>query len=113
MKGVYLKELFNNIAACHGQGVSGMQLLITKDGKLLEGTVAGRPIEDEHLYTIATIDYLADGNDGMTALPQAEKRECPDGATLRGLFMDYVEQQTAAGKKITSRMEGRITVKDE
>ena len=113
MKGVYLKELFNNIAACHGQGVSGMQLLITKDGKLLEGTVAGRPIEDEQLYTIATIDYLADGNDGMTALPQAEKRECPDGATLRGLFMDYVEQQTAAGKKITSRMEGRITVKDE
>ena len=64
MKGVYLKELFNNIAACHGQGVSGMQLLITKDGKLLEGTVAGRPIEDEQLYTIATIDYLADGNDG-------------------------------------------------
>ena len=113
MKGVYLKELFNNIAACHGQGVSGMQLLITKDGKLLEGTVAGRPIEDEQLYTIATIDYLADGNDGMTALLQAEKRECPDGATLRGLFMDYVEQQTAAGKKITSRMEGRITVKDE
>ena len=49
----------------------------------------------------------------MTALPQAEKRECPDGATLRGLFMDYVEQQTATGKKITSRMEGRITVKDE
>ena len=44
MKGVYLKELFNNIAACHGQGVSGMQLLITKDGKLLEGTVAGYPI---------------------------------------------------------------------
>lgn len=113
MKGVYLKELFNNIAACHGQGVSGMQLLITKDGKLLEGTVAGYPIEDEQLYTIATIDYLADGNDGMTALPQAEKRECPDGATLRGLFMDYVEQQTTAGKKITSRMEGRITVKDE
>ena len=113
MKGVYLKELFNNIAACHGQGVSGMQLLITKDGKLLEGTVAGCPIEDEQLYTIATIDYLADGNDGMTALPQAEKRECPDGATLRGLFMDYVEQQTTAGKKITSRMEGRITVKDE
>ena len=113
MKGVYLKELFNNIAVRHGEGVSGVQLLITKDGKLLQGTVGGRPVEDEQLYTIATIDYLADGNDGMIALPQAEKRDCPDGATLRGLFMDYVEQQTAAGKKITSRLEGRITVKDE
>ena len=49
----------------------------------------------------------------MNTLSKAEKRECPDGATLRGLFMDYVEQQTTAGKKITSRMEGRITVKDE
>ena len=97
----------------HGEGISGVQLLITKDGKLLQGTIGGRPIEDDQLYTIATIDYLADGNDGMTALPQAEKRECPDGATLRGLFMDYVERQTAAGKKITSRLEGRVTVKDE
>ena len=77
MKGVNLKELFNNIAVRHGEGVSGVQLLITKDGKLLQGTVGGRPIEDNQLYTIATIDYLADGNDGMTALPQAEKRECP------------------------------------
>ena len=48
----------------------------------------------------------------MTALIRAEKRECPQGATLRSLFMDYVERQTAAGKKITSRMEGRITVED-
>ena len=30
--------------------------------------------------------------------------------TLRGLFLDYVRQQTAAGKKITSKLDGRITV---
>ena len=51
-------------------------------------------------------------NDGMTAFLQADKRECPDGATLRGLFMKYVEKQTAAGKKVTSRMEGRVVVKE-
>ena len=89
-----------------------MQLQITKDGKLLRATVAGKPVVDDKLYTVATIDYLADGNNGMTALIQAEKRECPSGATLRGLFMDYVERQTAAGKKITSRMEGRVAVED-
>ena len=70
-------------------------------------------LRQEMVVTVnATIDYLADGNDGMTALIQGEKRDCPPGATLRGLFMDYVERQTAAGKKITSRMEGRITVED-
>lgn len=112
MKGVYLKELFNNIAARRGEGVSGIRLKITDDGKLLEATVGGRAVQDDALYTIATIDYLADGNDGMTALPQAEKRECPEGATLRGLFMEYVEQQTAAGKKVTSRIEDRITIQN-
>lgn len=112
MKGVYLKELFNNIAARRGEGVSGIRLKITDDGKLLEATVGGRAVQDDALYTVATIDYLADGNDGMTALPQAEKRECPEGATLRGLFMEYVEQQTAAGKKVTSRIEDRITIQN-
>lgn len=110
VKGSVLKMLFENIAAKKGEGVSGIQLKITADGKLLEGTIGGKPIADDQIYTVATIDYLADGNDGMTAFLQAEKRECPEGATLRGLFMKYVEQQTATGKKITSRIEGRVTI---
>lgn len=112
LKGTDLNHLFENIAACGGEGVSGVQLHITKDGKLLRPTVAGKPVVEDRMYTVATIDYLADGNDGMTALIRAEKRECPQGATLRSLFMDYVERQTAEGEKITSRMEGRITVED-
>lgn len=112
LKGSVLKQLFENIAARGGEGVSGIQLTISKERKLLKSSVGGQPIEDEKFYTVATIDYLADGNDGMTALPQAEKRECPEGATLRSLFMQYVERQTKAGKKVTSRMEKRITVEN-
>lgn len=111
IKGVYLKQLFENIASRGGEGVSGIHLEITPEGKLLNGTIAGQTVEDNKMYTIATIDYLAEGNDGMTALIQAEKRECPEDARLRDLFMKYVEKQTAAGKAITSRMEGRIVVK--
>lgn len=112
MKGSAMKHLFENIAVRGGEGVSGIQLEISKDGKLLQATIGGKPVADEQVYTVATIDYLADGNDGMTAFLQADKRECPEGATLRGLFMDYVKQQTAAGKKITSRMEGRVIIKN-
>lgn len=112
MKGSAMKQLFENIAVRGGEGVSGIQLEISNDGKLLQATIGGKPVADEQVYTVATIDYLADGNDGMTAFLQADKRECPEGATLRGLFMDYVKQQTAAGKKITSRMEGRVIIKN-
>ena len=111
MKGTHLKALLTSIASLKGEGVSGIRMEITKDGKLLNATVGGQPIDDNKLYTVATIDYLADGNGSMEAFLQADDRVCPEGATLRGLFLDYVRQQTAAGKKITSALDGRITVK--
>ena len=39
------------------------------------------------------------------------KRVCPENATLRGLFLDYVRKQTAEGKAVTSKLDGRITIK--
>lgn len=110
LKGIHLKSLLAAIASLQGEGVSGIRIEVTKDGQLLNATVDGASINDNQLYTVATIDYLADGNGRMDAFLQAEKRQCPEGATLRGLFMDYVERQTKAGKKITSNIEGRVTV---
>lgn len=111
MKGADMKRLFKGIALQRGEGVSGIRLEITKDGEVLNATIGGKPVEDDKLYTVATIDYLADGNGRMDALLQAEKRVCPEDATLRGLFLDYVKKQTAEGKSITSKLDGRITVK--
>lgn len=110
LKGAVLKQLFENIAARGGEGVSGVQLKISRDGRLLQASVGGRPVEEDRDYTVATIDYLADGNDGMTALLQADSRACPEGATLRGLFMRFVEQEEAAGRQLTARVEERIVV---
>lgn len=110
MKGKYLKSLLTSIASLRGEGVSGVRLEITPTGQLLSATIGGQPIEDEKLYTVATIDYLADGNGSMDAFLQAEKRVCPEEATLRGLFLEYVRQQTAAGKTITSALDSRITL---
>lgn len=111
MKGSDMKRLFKAIASLNGEGVSGIHLDITKTGELLNATIGGKPVEDNQLYTVATIDYLADGNGRMDAFLQAEKRECPEGATLRGLFIDYIRKQTAEGKIITSQLDGRITIK--
>lgn len=110
MKGADMKCLFKAIASSHGEGVSGVQLEISKKGELLNASIGGKPVEDDRLYTVATIDYLADGNGRMNAFLQAEKRVCPDEATLRGLFLDYIRKQTAAGKVITSKLDGRISL---
>lgn len=110
MKGTDMKRLLKAIASLRGEGVSGIRLEITKEGELLNATIGEKSIEDNQLYTVATIDYLADGNGSMDAFLQAEKRVCPDEATLRGLFLDYVRKQTADGKLITSKLDGRISI---
>lgn len=111
IKGEHLFTLMENIAQVKGEGVSNVNLTISSSGELLSALVDGKPIDKDKMYTVATIDYLADGNDGMVALMQSEERSCPAGATLRGLFLDYVQKQTALGNPIHAVVEGRIVVK--
>lgn len=111
LKGSVLMQLFENIAARGGEGVSGVNLVISADGKLVSAMINGKKVENEQDYTVATIDYLAEGNDGMTALIQAKQRICPEQSILRDLFIRYVEKKQAKGQKVSSRMEGRIVIR--
>lgn len=111
LRGNVLRQLFENIAIRGGEGVSGVRLEISRDGKLLNAWVGDCLLEDEKEYSVATVDYLAEGNDGMVALREAEDRVCPPGLTLRSLFIRYVENKTKVGQKVSACMEGRITVK--
>ena len=110
MKGSEVKNLLTVMASLNGEGLSGARIKMTEQGEMLQCSVQEAPIDNQKDYTIATIDYLADGNDGFTPFLRAEKRECPPNATLRSLFLNYIEQQTAEGKKVTSRIDGRITI---
>lgn len=113
MEGSLLRELFENIAGVHGEGLSGACLEISKDGKLIKATVGGKEIEDTKKYKVATLDYLAEGNDHMSAFVKvsAEDKIFPENASVRQLFLNYVNARTKAGKKIDSKIEGRITIK--
>ncbi|SHE75692.1 5'-nucleotidase C-terminal domain-containing protein [Dysgonomonas macrotermitis] len=109
LKGSDLTEAFESYAKIGGAGISSSARLVIKDGKLISATVKGKPVDPDKIYTIVTLDYLADGNDGMDAFKKATETIEP-GITLRDAMIDYVKQQTAAGKEITSVLDGRITV---
>lgn len=110
IKGSQLRKLFAQVAGRGGEAISGARIEISK-GELLSAEVGGQPIDDNRIYTLATIDYLAEGNDGMTALREVESKQEPENSVLRDVFMDYVKQCTARGEKLTSKLEGRVTVK--
>ena len=110
MDGATLKELFAEIASVHGEGLSGAALQIDEEGNLLDAKVNGRPVEEKEVYTVATIDYLAEGNDRMMAFRKAQSKTFPKDALLRGLLLDAVKQYEQKGQFVSAQVEGIIKV---
>jgi 2',3'-cyclic-nucleotide 2'-phosphodiesterase (5'-nucleotidase family) len=106
LKGDKLSDLLNGFASIGGQGVSGLHMEIS-NGKAVNVTINGKPLDTNKLYTIATNDYLAVGNDNMLPLAMNEKR-LNTGLKIRNVLMDYIKSETKKGNKIQSKLDGRI-----
>ena len=111
LTGEQLTLLCKEIAKVGGEAISGMRLEITKEGKLVDATVNGKAIEPQATYRIATLDYLAQGNDNLTTLAQGADLEVTK-LLLRDLMVEYIKKETANGRKINATCDGRITVKE-
>ena len=99
LDGKTLMELFRQIAGRGGEGLSGAKLVISPDGKLLSAEVGGRPVDEGKDYTVATIDYLAEGNDRMAAFREAKSKTFPpEPLLLRTVFLDYVKECERKGR---------------
>jgi 2',3'-cyclic-nucleotide 2'-phosphodiesterase (5'-nucleotidase family) len=109
LKGDVLMKIFESYAKMGGAGISGNARLKVKDGKLVSATLNGKPIDKNKVYTVVTLDYLADGNDGMEAMKEAVEIK-KTSVTLRDGMMEYIKEQTAKGKEISSVLDGRITI---
>lgn len=106
IKGKHLLKLMHNIAAVGGEGVSSsVRMVISKDRKLISATINGEKISRKRTYTVATLDYLAEGNDKMYALKKAKKRHMI-GLKTREVLMESVVKH----RIIDSKIEGRITI---
>lgn len=108
LKGSEVKKLLDIFALEGGQGVAGVKMEI-KGGKAINCLIQGMPIEMNKLYSIATNDFLAGGNDRMIPLASPEKR-MDTSLKIRNILMEYVIRETQNGRKIQSRLDGRISV---
>ena len=114
LTGENLLKLFNEIAAVGGEAVSrGVQLEITHDGKLLSARLNGKEIDPTAKYRIATIDYLAQGNDKLDAFKQKTNYVNPQAKEndARFIITDYFIEMEKQGVVVDAKVEGRIVVK--
>jgi len=69
-----------------------------------------REIDPQAMYEIVTIDYLLKVEGGSHSMLQLGKDIAPTGVTLRDAVMDYVKSETAAGKLVRAKDDGRFAL---
>lgn len=113
MRGTDVEQLMRDIAAVHGEGVSSsVRLVITRDGLLKSATIGGQRIDPDRIYTIATLDYLAEGNDKLYSFKNAVERTTTQ-TPVRETIIEQLEWLDKQGMKATAKIEGRIVETDE
>ena len=109
MLGSDIDSLCQVFAACHGQGVGGMSMVL-RGGRATDICIGGQPLDAARTYVVATSDYLAGGKDQMTPFLRGEV--VATDITLRDLFLAYIKRSTDAGQPIDAQLDGRITYYD-
>ncbi len=115
LSGESLLQLFREIAASGGEAVSrGVELVITPGGQLKSARLGGRPIDPAGSYRIATISYLAEGNDRLAALRRQSGLNAPRtrGSDTRRIIAGYFSRAAERGVAVDARVEGRIRVEE-
>ena len=111
IKGSDLRRFLDQmIARRRVEALSGVEMVITgkQADKLLVG---GEPIDDGHVYKMATINFLMDGGDGLVLSDVAFNRK-DTGVWIRDAIVEYLKEQMARGEKIVLQPDGRVQYTD-
>jgi 2',3'-cyclic-nucleotide 2'-phosphodiesterase (5'-nucleotidase family) len=108
LKGNDLQQLCEIFASTGGQGIAGMRIQTVGDKVMQQEarvTINGKALDMDRTYTVATSDYLSQGNDGM--LPLKYHTQCWNSQEkIRDLYIEYIKQV----KTVTAKVDGRMGV---
>ncbi|GHT69738.1 5'-nucleotidase [Bacteroidia bacterium] len=110
LPGKAVEEFFDSVAKSGGEGLSKNMEVIIEDKAVNSLKIGGKAVDENKIYRVAAIDYLAEGNDGMEALTKAVK-VTDSNKLLRDVLIEYVKKQTAENKVIDSNLDNRITIR--
>jgi 2',3'-cyclic-nucleotide 2'-phosphodiesterase (5'-nucleotidase family) len=109
VKGSELKNMFNAFTEKRNAPMANVQT-IYQNGRLLSYTIGGFPLENDKIYTIVTINFLALGGDEFLSPVTSESimyLETP----VRDVFIEEIRKKTADNIEIESKMDDRVVIK--
>lgn len=111
MDGTSVEKLIKQIIAVNGEAISHMRIVVNKNKELISATIGGKKIQTQKKYIVSTINYLAEGNDGLSALKEGKVLLNEKDLTVKEIVIDYIKALNKQKQSITAQVEGRITVK--
>jgi len=112
LPGKAVKQLFDAFAQKTSmEGFSKDIKLVIRNKQVESLIIGGNPLNENATYKVVTVDYLAEGNDGMDALAQATGYIDLD-ITIRNMMIQHIRNLTAENKKIYATPDERIEIKE-
>ena len=106
LSGKIVQQFLDLFASKGGTPIAGATFSI-KNKKAVNIVLGGKPLDENATYSLATIDYIANGGDDavmLRGIPQLNKQ-----VLIRDAITAYLETLTSEGKHITTISVNRIT----
>lgn len=107
LKGSELKKALNRFTDQFNAPYAGATIVYKKN-KPVGITVQGKPIDDNRLYTLVTVDFISEGGDHLLENIQFERVE-KTATTLRDFLITELKAMNARGEKVEGKKDGRAT----
>lgn len=108
LKGSELRKALSRFDNKFNAPYSGATI-VYKNNKPVKITVQGKPIDDNRLYKLVTLNFISDGGDKLLEDIQYEKIEYTT-MTFRDFLVTEMKAMTARGEKVTGKKDGRAKV---
>lgn len=105
VKGSVLQEFLNLVANRGGWPCSGIQFEIAQK-KALNIFIGSAPLSDDATYTIALVDYIANGGDDCEMLKNLPQQNL--NYLFRDAVIEYFSDISKSGKTIITKNENRV-----
>lgn len=108
VKGSELKKALNRFTEKKNAPFAGMQISY-QNGRPTSMKIQGKPIENERVYKLITLNFISEGGDNLISGIRFEKVEY-SGVIFREFLLEEIQKMTDEGKVIHGEVDNRVTI---